>query len=308
MLVGGANGAGCTTDETTLLEHQVCHPRLFPSGTDTINWTRNAAGAGPGFGAATSTVMVVQWGSAWSVQRVRITGTAGGNGVNATTEYNTAGISPVARAQTWVWGTGHTSEPQTGNSAEGVVLTLGDGVNQNATESQLAAGFDQGGPLPLATLDFEVYALTHAQLVVDHRFVAQGSGFAGTSPVNVTVNAAGANRFALAYNSLDAQDDLFPTPMSYARYGTDTNVELLRRRTGPDFAAWVQGIDFSQIQRSARVCANTAATCYEPTPNAPSNVIVGSGPGANGITLAAGETLTFTYAVTVDSPLSAAIT
>ena len=132
MLVGGANGAGCNTADAVVLEHQACHPRLFPSGTNTINWTRNAAGAAA-LGAATSTVMVVQWGAAWNVQRTAIiNGNAGGDGLDAVGEYNTATIGPVRRAQTWVWGTGHTNDPNTGDSAEAVALTLGNGVTQNA--------------------------------------------------------------------------------------------------------------------------------------------------------------------------------
>ena len=164
MLVGGANGAGCDTASATLAEHQACHPRLWPSGTNTINWTRDAAGAGS-LDAATSTVMVVQWGSAWNVQRRSIlNGNAGGDGIDAAGEYNTASIGPVPRAQTWVWGTGHTNDPNTGSSAEGVALTLGNGVVRNATESLVAAGIDEAGN----AVNFDVYALTHPQLAVDH--------------------------------------------------------------------------------------------------------------------------------------------
>ena len=45
MLMGGFNGAGCTTAETEAVDHKVCHVRLFPSGTNTINWVRNNGGA-----------------------------------------------------------------------------------------------------------------------------------------------------------------------------------------------------------------------------------------------------------------------
>lgn len=301
MLMGGANGAGCNTSSGVDLEHHACHTRLFPSGSSTINWTRNAAGVGT-LPAATSTVMVLQWGSAWTVQRRQITGTAGGDAINATNEYDTAIVNSVARAQTWVWGTGHTNDADTGNSAEGVALTLGDGVNQNATETLLAAGVDQG-----VAKDFEVYALTHSQLEVDHRFLPEGNG--GTNPVDQTVNAAGAQRMALVYNGLDEQADNYPTPIMAARYSTNTNVQVLRRRTGPVFAAWIQGIDFSQVTSFVtQTCANNAATCYEPVASAPSNVIRGSGAGANNVSLAPGQTLTFVYAVNVDHPLSTSIT
>ena len=115
---------------------------------------------------------------------------------------------------------------------------------------------------------------------------------------------------ALVYNGLDDQTNDYPAPLAYARYTAhDHQTFRSRRRPAPAFAAWLQGIDFSQIRSGDRaVCANTAGTCYAPVAPGPSNVIVGSGGGANGITLAAGETLTFVYAVTVDNPLSAAIT
>ncbi len=98
--------------------------------------------------------MVVEWGSEWTVQRVRVTGTNGGDGLNATGEFNTAGIpTPVARANTWVWGTGHADGGGIGNQAEGVMIALGNGVDQNATESLVAIGTEIAG----TALDFEVW-------------------------------------------------------------------------------------------------------------------------------------------------------
>ena len=89
--------------------------------------------------------MVVEWGSEWTVQRVRVTGTNGGDGIDATGEYNTAAISPVARDNTWVWGTGHANGNGIGNQAEGVLIALGNGVDQNANESLVAVGTEIDG-------------------------------------------------------------------------------------------------------------------------------------------------------------------
>ncbi|MCP4658423.1 MAG: DUF11 domain-containing protein, partial [bacterium] len=138
MLMGGFNGAGCNTAEAGAANTKVCHARIYPSGGNQINWTRDAGGAT--LSQASSTVMVVEWGSAWTVQRAQVTGNNGGDGVDAVGEYNTAAIAGVARANTWVWGTGHTDDQGIGDAAEAVVLTLGDGVTQNATETQVAAG------------------------------------------------------------------------------------------------------------------------------------------------------------------------
>ena len=53
--------------------------------------------------------MVVEWGDAWTVQRVRVLGSNGGDGADEVGEYNTAALPiSVPRANTWVWGTGHT--------------------------------------------------------------------------------------------------------------------------------------------------------------------------------------------------------
>ncbi len=43
LLMGGFNGAGCYSDETNVRDHHVCHARLYPSGTNTINWTRDGS-------------------------------------------------------------------------------------------------------------------------------------------------------------------------------------------------------------------------------------------------------------------------
>lgn len=62
VLFGGANGAGCVTADVTVVDHESCHVRLFPSGTNTINWLRQNADAD----VTTSTVMSVEFGSAWA--------------------------------------------------------------------------------------------------------------------------------------------------------------------------------------------------------------------------------------------------
>ena len=82
----------------------------------------------------------------------------------------------------------------------------------------------------------------------------------------MTVNAATANRMALVYNDLDDQGTGYPYPLFYGRYSSNTNIAVTRRQSAPAFAAWVQGIDFSQIREYSRICANTAATCYTPVP------------------------------------------
>ncbi len=286
MLLGGFNGAGCDTVDPDAADTNTCHARIWPSGGNQINWTRNGLSAGAS--TATSTVMVLEWGSAWTVQRRRIQGNNGGDGADAAGEYNTAAISFVSRANTWVWGTGHTSANGLGNAAEGVLLTLGNGVVQNATEGLVAAGIEYAGN----NLDLEVYALTHPDLGVDYAFKTDGDGIALT--VDVAVPAPGNQRMALSYNGQNGTGPLYPRPMFSARYFNDTTIRLQRRYSGQDFPAWVQGIDFTGI----------ASTTAPASGGTPPNLIV----GGDGVTIGPGQTLVVTFQVVVDDPLASGIT
>jgi len=285
MLMGGFNGAGCDTGETQVADQKVCHARIYPTGANTINWTRDAGGA-TSLTTATSTVMVVEWGGDWTVQRTRVQGNNGGDGANAVGEYNTAALGvPVARDDTWVWGTGHTNDQGIGDAAEAVLLTLGDGVNQNAVEGSVAAGIEYAGN----ALDFEVYALTHPDLAVDYRFKVDGD--AGALTFDQAVDAAVTGRMALAYNGQNGTGSAYPRPMFSARYVSDTSIRLERRRSGQDFPAWVQGIDFSAIDNT--------------TPGGAPPALV---PAAANFGLPPDTSMSVTFQVTVDDPLASGIT
>ncbi len=285
LLMGGFNGAGCTTAEASQNNTKVCHTRIFPSGADLITWTRDPNDAT--LSTATSTVMVVEWGSEWTVQRVRVQGNNGGNGADAVGEYNTAAISSVARANTWVWGTGHTAVEGIGEAAEGTLITLGNGVNENATETLVAVANEYAS---LST-DFEVYTLTHPDLLVDQVFKVDGDS--GSITVDVPVAAAGSQRMALSYNGQNGTGTLYPRPMFSARYTAADTVRLERRRSGQDFPAWVQGVDFSGL-----------APLSPPGGGVPPNLVVPS----DGYSLAPGATMTITFQVLVDDPLAGGIT
>jgi len=245
MLLGGYNGAGCSTVVTSSFDNKVCHARIWPSGSDTVNWTRDAVSVT--LDTATSTVMVVEWGTDWTVQRVRVQGSNGGDGADEVGEYNTEflGVS-VARANTWVWGTGHTKGWGIGAAAEGVLITLGNGVTQNATESQVAVSLEEAEG---NAVDFEVYALTHPQLQVDYRFKEDGNDYDLVVPV--PVDAAGGNRFALVYNGQNGTGEGYPRPMLSARYVADDVVLLGHRLAEQAWPAWVQGIDLSGLSEES---------------------------------------------------------
>lgn len=160
---GGFAGAGCLTTATSNDDHPSCHSTFTVSGSDTLSWQR--AGTSDARRQARSTVMLIEWGSEWTVQGVSVSGNSGGNGIDTISEYDTAVISQVVRDNTWVWGTGYTNDDGYGDSGEGIVYTLGDGVSQNSLEAVVAAGQEQTD-----TKNTFVYTMTHPSLNVDYRF------------------------------------------------------------------------------------------------------------------------------------------
>ncbi len=241
MLMGGFSGPGCTTTSTSAGAHKACQARLWPSATNVINWERDVTGGS--LTTAISTVMVIEWGSEWTVQHVNAAGSSGGDGANATGEYDTAVINSVARANTWVWGTGWTNDGGIGDGAEATLITLGDGVNQNTNETTVAVGQEYSD-----TRSFDVYVLTHPNAAVDYRFKSDGQSSSLTYDVTVDTSVSDAARMALVTNGCNGTGSAFPRPIFSARYLDDSTVRLERRRSGQNFPAWVQAIDLSNIQ------------------------------------------------------------
>jgi len=189
-LYGGYYGGGVSTTSAVRDDHMTAWSRINPSGSNTVNYARQAGGGGSLSGTTTFSTYVVEWGSDWTIQRAVVSGAAGGNGANQTSEYNTAAISPVARDSTFVLAYGHASDNGLGDGWEGAVWTLGDGVNQNATESSVAVGAEY---VQARTAD--VYVHTHPDLAVDHRFAPDGSigrnSLAGTQTVDGAIQSEG---------------------------------------------------------------------------------------------------------------------
>ncbi|HKL22352.1 MAG TPA: hypothetical protein VJ904_11125, partial [Tichowtungia sp.] len=186
---------------------------------------------------------VVEWGSEWTVQHANVSGASGGDGADTTGEYTTAAISAVNRDNTWVWGTGTRSDAGIGDCAESCLVTLGDGVNQNASESTVAVGSEYSD-----AYDFDVYVLTHPAIAVDYRFVADGNKDMTDVAVTVDTAATGA-RFGWVYNGVNGTGDYHPRDIFWARYTADGEVTISRGFDGQTFPAWVQGVDLSGLNQ-----------------------------------------------------------
>jgi len=177
VLFGGHRGGGMSTTTTTVANLPTLCPRIYPSGTNTLNFVRNDVAGTPVQGASCTTY-VVQWGWEWSILRATVTGTAYGSTMDSTSHYDTAALGgQVPRANAWLWSCGYTNAYGAGDSGLSQVATLGDGVAQNATETTVAVGCANGA----VTRSTEVYVLVHAKLATDWVFktAAAGSGTYG---------------------------------------------------------------------------------------------------------------------------------
>ncbi|NUQ36013.1 MAG: VCBS repeat-containing protein, partial [Planctomycetaceae bacterium] len=247
--IGGYRGGGAAFTEDVPFDAtgpamgQSILTKLTRSGTSTIGWKRDAGGST--LKAAVMTVFVIQWGFEWTVQSVNVAGTNAGDGVDATGEYTTAAITSVVRADTWVWGCGFTTTSTAGNNAEACVVTLGDGVNENATETAVAVGCDEA-----ASYDFQVYTMTQSRIAVDHAKLADGNSTALTVGVTMGQSATtSTERMSVAYNTCDGTSTTRQTRCRFrSNFTANDTITLTRGYQGTEFAAWVQSIDFSPLR------------------------------------------------------------
>jgi hypothetical protein len=247
MVFGGPLGAGSENDSGVDDRSSRVYVNAWPSGSTTVQWARGQSGSTR---TQYFTYMVLQWGSEWTVQRTSVTGSASGASADTVGAYDTATLlTPVPRANTFVWGLGYTSGSGISDSGEGSIVTLGNGVDAQATESSVAVGQQAS-----TTKSFTVYAMTHPQLVVDHGFVPSTTAPTSASTIDIaTSSAAGCTpdlggRMALAYTGMAPSSSGWPRSLWSARYLNDTTIRLHRTETGGNVvAAWVQGIQFCNI-------------------------------------------------------------
>ena len=258
-LYGGNYGGGVDSTNTGTNGHQAGWAQLRPTGANTVNYRRQAGGGGNLNGTSRFSTYVVEWGSEWTIQRAVVTGTNGGNGVDAVGEYDTAAINPVNRDNTFVLAYGRSSDNGLGDGFGGAVFTLGDGVAQNAVESVVAVGSEFND-----SRSADVYVHTHPDLRVDYRFGTDGGSgipvgaLTGTAVVDASLEAethdttgtvweTGPRRFAIVSNSSNGVGNAYPRPFVWARHSAGAQVTWDRSRGGQPGAFWLQSVDFALI-------------------------------------------------------------
>jgi hypothetical protein len=240
---GGYRGGGAEfeADAKRPKDGDVVYTRLYPSGSDILNWERVDNGGQP-LCSMTMTTFVVEWGAQWQVQHVQISGDNAGPSANKTKHYAVSTIDPVLRRNTWVWGTGMSTGDGVGEDSEATLITLGDGVNQNELETSVAMGSATS-----AQRDFDIYVMTHADLVNNHIFKPNGNK--RILDLNLpTYPAPPGTKLSLAYSACQSASSAHPICRFWSRYIDDDWITISRGYAGKKFAAWVQGIDFSQIK------------------------------------------------------------
>lgn len=240
---GGYCGGGAKFNANATSNAQVTsvYVSLHPSGSNTVNWVRDAGGQT--LVDASMTTFIVEWGSAWTVQYVNVSGSKGADGANATNEYTTGTISSVSRDHTWIWGTGTRNGSGLGTCSEGCLVTLGDGVTQNSTETSVAVGSEYTN-----AYSFSVYTMTHPDLAVGYRFKPDGDATGTDFAVTVDTFTNTHARFGWVYNGLGStQGGYHPRSRFWARFTDNSTVTISRGHDGNAFPAWVQAVDFSAL-------------------------------------------------------------
>ncbi len=260
-IYGGVYGGGVTSNSFDRRDYSSSWARIWPSGTNTVNYQRLRSGRAPLRASVRFTTYIVEWGNEWNIQRVQVTGNASGNGVNSVNEYDTAAINSVNRANTFITAAGTTNDSRLSRSWLANVWTLGDGVNMNAVESQVAVGSEGR-----SNRSVEVYVHTNDNLNVQYAFGADGSTPSGISngaldgyatiagPLGPESYGGGGGldwttgyRFSIASNS-SAQSNLeYPRPVVWSRITDAFKAGWFRSRSGAAGAIWYQVPDFANV-------------------------------------------------------------
>lgn len=247
-IFGGAFGPGSNIENNSVNSgyYNSGWLRLFPSGSNTINWERYNSNNDNVLALSSHNIYVIEWGNQWNVQKVYLESSKGGSSSDSITEYDTATISPVQRNNTWVYASGYSQSPSVGNGAFGAIITLGNGVNKNAIEDKIAIGSQFSG----VKKSFDVYIMTHPNLYVDHVFKINNSNRISSSVITTVSNSNTSSRMALTYSSINNNSNIYPANIFSSRYSSNTAITIKREHypNNAYFSTWTQGINWKNIQ------------------------------------------------------------
>ncbi len=204
--------------------------------------------------ALTAWCYIVEFGDKWQVQQLLVQATAGGAGVNLTTEYATFFLTEaVDPTKTLVWGSFAAEESPTSSCWLSPAMCLGDGVAQLASETRLSIGLETASAYLGA-----VYVLSHASLRNEWHFIASTASVALAQAIASPVRSESypsstttcGQRGCLIYSASSSAADppqaagamVFPMPTSF--YGAET---LYREDNSGNWAGWTQAFDFGGI-------------------------------------------------------------
>ena len=247
---GGPRGGGASVASADHKKWASLAARIVPSGDEDITLTRLSQLQG--LLEATFTLYVVEWGVEHSLQRVSVSGTAGGSGASSTSHYNTASITEVDRDGSWVWASGYTASDNMDGSFFGQLSALGDGVNQSTTETSVAVGDQVGG----VQREFSVLVHSHPSLAVDHVFLAQGNNVpttrdatvdaaVGTETYNTGTPTSTAGTRVGVWTTSNTTTGMsgFAKVVYFPRFTASTTLTGTRAVGNKETASWVQSVE-----------------------------------------------------------------
>jgi hypothetical protein len=254
---GGSYGGGMETTATAAADHKTGWARIWPQGGNKINLSRSNTPSGNLGGTTIFSIYVVQWGDEWTIQRATVTGSAGGDAVDVAGEYNTASISSVESAHTFVLAYGQVDSNTLSAGWEGHTWTLGNGTSPvPANATTVAVGAETG-----AQREVEVYVHTHPTMGNQWIFSPDGTGIgiisgnvSGTvtiadklSPETHTSSYSAGRRFVIVANTSNGATTNYPRPIVWGQLTADTQARWQRSRSGEPGAYWMQAPDFGDI-------------------------------------------------------------
>lgn len=250
VLFGGWRGGGMqTAAAATTSQHNSLGFWAEPYGTNGIRLRRYRAS---NLIAVTACTYVVEFGTAWTGQRVKLNSDMAGSGVNTTNEYTVVRLATeVTVAQSMLFAFGASTAAQAGSQGYAGSVMLGDGVTVPTTATKVAWGSNNA-----VFYDGIVYVLTHADVSVDQDFIsatgtvmvpspARGEHYGTYNSVSYSIS----RRFSVPYMTNTATAATGTTyGQVYAYPSAYTSVTAARGRTdGISVYGWVHTFDLGGV-------------------------------------------------------------